>query len=119
MSCLFESLASYLKIDAALLRAEICNYLQSDPVMYDDVKVSYLLDDANTPSDLQEYVNAMRRPETWGSALEIETFCKLYKCSVDVEILGGNVISFGVEYHCRSFTVKLAWDGGHYSLKSS
>ena len=113
MSCLFESLSYFVpETDAQLLREVICDYLETDPVLYDDVKVSYLLDDNETPSDLSEYVKEMRNPETWGSALEIECFCRLYK--VCVEVVGAvKKQRFGAEYQNLS-SFKILWDGGHY-----
>jgi hypothetical protein len=113
MSCLFESLACFVGSTADGLRNEICDFLQTDPVLYDDVRVSHLLDDAETPSDLRRYVHEMRKPTTWGSALEIECFCRLYRCRVDVNVAKtGAVARFGAG-RMKPFIV--LWDGAHYS----
>lgn len=115
MSCLFESLGSSINMSAAALRHAICEFLSENPVLYDEIRVSDLLDDNETPSDLTTYVRTMRRSETWGSALEIEVFCRMYKKRVKVNLLpqgDGASVSFGDRY--RSIIV-LNWDGGHYT----
>lgn len=117
MSCLFISLGTAIGVDSTTLRANICDFLCSDPVLYDGIRVSMLLDDCETPSVLEDYVACMRSPNTWGSALEIECFCRMYRRRVTVKIeTTGRKTSFGDFTDTRMPPIALRWDGGHYEL---
>lgn len=114
MSCLFDSLGRAIGKDGLKLRTEICDFLETDPILYDDVRVSSLLDDPETPSSLQEYVDAMRSPETWGSALEIECFCRMYSRRVVVKMIPTNTETRFGSFRSRYPDIYLEWTGGHY-----
>ena len=38
MSCLFNTLSKFIDIDSASLRHNICNYLQNNPKLYEDMR---------------------------------------------------------------------------------
>lgn len=113
MSCLFDALGMAVGVSGAQVRATICDFLEENPIMVDNVRVADLLDDNETPSDLGAYVQAMRSPETWGSALEIDVFTRIWKRNVLVTMPDENVV-----YFTRSSTppIQLFWNGGHYEL---
>lgn len=81
MSCLFHSLAYFVKTDSAdLIRQKVCNFLALNrPLSHADA-TSYVLWETQKPLD--QYVREMRHSGTWGGAIEIQAFCELYGFSV-------------------------------------
>lgn len=113
MSCLFETLSLYIRCDSARLREHICDFTLANP----------LLDELNMRCDeyinyesrmtLREYVDRMRRPSTWGGALEIKLFCKLYNVRV-VVYSATNHRKIRFEHCDVKQTIPMVWTGNHY-----
>lgn len=64
---------------------------------------------------LREYVAKMRSPSTWGGALEIAAFIRLYNMNVEVVNIrdkNSKPIEFVVLGNTKK--VRISWDGGHY-----
>lgn len=89
MACLFDSLSVFLltqhrkQPSSDELRQQICNYLESNNQIMDDLNTD---DVTRITSNLniKQYVDNMRKHSTWGSALEIKAFCEIYKVNVTV-----------------------------------
>jgi len=126
MACLFDSLTPFLrnkegeKPSSQSLREEICNYLELNKDVMDDITNSELTvftDNMN----LKDYVREMRKPSTWGSAVEIKTFCEIYKIKVVViHLMNNRSIEFvpsrkGTIYSIPEHTIYLRYNGSHYT----
>lgn len=112
MSCLFQSLGALTQTCPKELRQEICDYLASNPPLFDD--------DTTTQGVvvpcLDTYVRTMREPSTWGGAVEIKAFCDLYRVGVvvyDTRSQPPRPIEF-LPRRRRTRTLHLLWNGGHY-----
>lgn len=126
MACLFDSLKVFLKDKhdreptSQELRDEICDYLLSNNHLMSDIENSDLtLYTSNM--NLDDYVREMRKPYTWGSAVEIKTFCEIYKIRVIVvNLIDDRQIEFlpttknGIPF-VPSCTVYLKYTGNHYT----
>lgn len=114
MSCLFHSLSSYLQgIDENDLRQRICNYLETNPSLMDDLSFRDLL----LTEDIhdKDYIRSMREQSTWGGALEIKAFCEIFQTAVEVRILStGKSILFLPQNHPCPSRVRIEWQGNHY-----
>ena len=85
MSCLFDSLSFAVGINPLNLRLIICNYLENNPALVDDLKLSAILK-ATESLSLTEYTRKMSNESTWGSALELKSFCDIFSMSVQVHV---------------------------------
>lgn len=56
MSCLFNSLSYFVNTDGRRLRNIICDYLETDPIIFDVMNVSNII----SPEIVDEYVGGMR-----------------------------------------------------------
>jgi len=118
MSCLFRSLAKFVKTDDEyLIRQKICNYLILKKPIASASSEDYIAWESNM--DLTSYVSKMRTPEIWGGAIEIQVFCELYNYNVSVV----NIRSQPHQNMDFESTRKnqgalkfasLTWNGGHY-----
>lgn len=114
MSCLFDSLSTFVNQSSYALRQKICDYIQSNNEIMKDVSNADLINwTSNT--NIDEYISTMRSPATWGGAIEIKAFCDIFTTNVRVRSLpNGRVI----EIMCKDNTinwVNLIWTGGHYT----
>jgi hypothetical protein len=122
MSCLFNSLSKFVPVNSTDLRNQICDYLLTDPILMDNAKASEVIQwESNV--DLNTYVNNMRKLSTWGGAIEIRCFVKLYNISVHVMIIktltqGPHKLTIKtyIEFISESNekTIKISWNGFHY-----
>lgn len=124
MSCLFNSLSKFVSDDSGTIRRKICDYLETNPIIFDDAKAEDVINwESNT--SLSSYVLRMRNTSTWGGAIEIRCFCNIYNLNVEViNIRGGNrneksiffPKSFNSEDNKETLEniVKISWNGGHY-----
>jgi len=98
------------------LRQIICDYLENNPLMMDDMSLRDILHIDGM--DTADYVRNMRYPSTWGGALEIKSFCEIYQVGVVVRIhqTGKDVVfkpsSMKDATHIRA--VLIGWTGNHY-----
>ena len=119
MSCLFQSLGSFVKTTPEELRRQICAYLLTDAVLIEpDSKVSELIKfQPDIPCEsLEQYVQAMSRPNTNGGAIEISAFCELYSRNVKVIQVGARQCATYVEFISKPSNpwVTVSWNGNHY-----
>ena len=122
MSCLFKSLAHFVvnndsdgPPDEHEIRRLICDYLQTNPIVLDDLKVSDCIWEKGMALD--KYVRCMRSPETWGGSLEIKAFADMFKTQITVIGPGGPSV-----YHPRGTTlseITLIYNGQHYEPKTN
>ena len=120
MSCLFNSLVRFIKedIDGECLRQTICNYLETNPMlMLDDTDIATIIL-AETGLSKEQYIELLRRPSTFGGAIEIRAFTKIFKLNVCVHsVPNGKRIEF-IEDPEYSWCV-LTWTGNHYEPVNS
>jgi len=112
MSCLFDSLSQFIEMDASNLRQGICDFLQTNPKLTDDMSAKDVISfESNTP--LENYVMRMRQYSTMGGATEIKAFCIMFNRNAKVlSIPNDRIIEFVVD-PAFSF-IHLKWTGGHY-----
>ena len=121
MSCLFNSLSKFVSDDSYRIRTRICDYLATNPILFDDIKAS----DAilwESGMSLEAYVSKMRSPTVWGGSAEIKSFVNIYKINVDVVNIRdfpkqsitmiNNTINFGNSENM--ITIKISWSGNHF-----
>ena len=115
MSCLFNSLGRLLAKDPQALRQEICNYLEAgSPVMEGLNTVDILTMEAGNP---KTYIANMRRPQTWGGAIEIQAAAVLHSARIVVRNIrqrGSKDIEFLPLTGTVGSTLTISWNGGHY-----
>ena len=94
MSCLFNSLSRFTPgVSSVELRQKICDFLLLDNLEKYNIPETCSIESSDIkPSDVAEiegmtlvqYVSKMRSPSTWGGALEIAAFIRLYNKNVEV-----------------------------------
>jgi hypothetical protein len=113
MSCLFHSLSRIIGEDNYQIRQKICNYLQTNPILY-DISASLAIQ-IESGKNLTDYVSTMRSRSTWGGAIEIRAFVELWKRPVRVLVLSTRKwIEFPYDGDCSNNVCKISWNGGHY-----
>lgn len=117
MSCLFRSLSAFVQdVDENELRHKICNYLESNPSLMDDLSLKDILHVEGM--ETTDYVRSMRHSSTWGGAIEIKAFCEMYRVGVVVHIrqTQKEVIfkPSGMEEAVSMQAVMIEWQGAHY-----
>lgn len=114
MSCLFNSMSYFLKMDPQVIRNKICDYLVSDPELIDGMKASEIVSiESNLPLNL--YIIRMRSPASWGGAIEINCATKIFGYNFEVINIRGNphtIIKF--ENNGNAKIGKMTWSGNHY-----
>lgn len=86
MSCLFDSLSPSVNINSKTLRQVICNYLDKDPELIDDIKASDIIQ-WTEECNLKNYISKMSKNSQWGGEIEIKSFCNIFKMDVTVHVL--------------------------------
>ena len=110
MSCLFDSLSYYLKIESNKIRKEICNYLESNKTIVDGLDTKQILE-----MEDNNYIKKMRSTTTWGGANEILAACNIWKLKVNVHINNKNKkIEFLPLNGIYVKIVNIIWYGNHY-----
>jgi hypothetical protein len=79
MSCLFDILSYFLKIDSFIIRQKICDYLEQNKPIIDGLDTKFVLE-----LDGDNYVSAMRNTTRWGGANEILAACNIWKLQINV-----------------------------------
>jgi hypothetical protein len=119
MSCLFNSFGRIVGENPQAIRGRICDWLIADPALLDDLSASAVVAfEGRGGLNLPAYVARMRSPATWGGAIEIRAFVRIWRRPVRVwAIRGRRWIEFpldtGVE--AAGAECKLSWSGGHYA----
>lgn len=114
MSCLFDSLSYYLKIPSIEVRNIICDYLETNKPLIENIDTKLLLS-----LEDQKYVKKMRNPDTWGGAIEISVACNIWNLKIKVKNITHtkkSTIKFIPLLGINSKTkkIKLIWYGNHY-----
>jgi hypothetical protein len=112
MSCLFHSLSRFVEDDSYSIRSKICDFLEKDDVLFDDVKSSQVTNWDNG-KDLKSYVRDMRSTSEWGGGIEIKAFCEIYNKNVEVFKNNKCIASFSSSKDSAD-TICLTWTGNHY-----
>lgn len=117
MSCLFRSLAVFVdSIQEDDLRHIICNYLEKNPKLMDDLSLKDILHVEGM--ETADYVRSMRDRSTWGGAIEIKAFCEIYQVGVVVRVrhTQKNIIfkPSSLENATCLRAVQIEWQGAHY-----
>ena len=115
MSCLFDSLSYFFKIDSNTIRQKICNYLENNETILDGIETSFILSlDSLSP---QEYIKEMRLSHTWGGAIEIQSACNLWNIKIIIHNIRNNpntYIEFLPVKSNYNIEINLSWNGNHY-----
>ena len=120
MSCLFNTLSKFIDIDSASLRHNICNYLQNNPKLYEDMRAEDAILWSNEGyENLNDYIEMMRNTSTWGGAIEIKCFCNMYNLKVIVHgkrnSIKEEIVEFLPEINKNTrHQIIINWNGGHY-----
>lgn len=111
MSCLFQSLGYFVHVSADVLRQQICDYLEQNPVVLQEGVHAQEVTQWSDDTPLEEYIQLMRQPHTWGGALEIKAFADMYACNVQVK--GQRTIIFESSRPATR-EIHLLYTGNHY-----
>lgn len=116
MSCLFDALGYFAGESGALMRQRLCNYMTRDaPIQGSTIHQRIRWESGQTPED---YITHMRRPATWGGALEVACFVELYGWRVVCGYAGpagAPDTTYEPVCHAPHETVRIIWyAGGHY-----
>lgn len=115
MSCLFNSFSALVGEPSQAIRGRICDWLSGDPALMEDLSASVVVS-IESGKALPAYVAHMRSPSTWGGAIEIRAFVRLWKRPVRVwAIRTRRWIEFPYsESDAAGPECKISWTGGHY-----
>lgn len=133
MSCLFNSLSYFIPLDSYTIRQQICNYLESNNPIIEDMETKIVLSfeyygygksNENHDNNSKLYISSMRKPNTWGGAIEIQAACNIWNYRIivlnyrdftsNIQNNIENTIEF-VPLHGRiDKTIRIEWNGGHY-----
>jgi hypothetical protein len=116
MSCLFNTLSKFIELNSNELRENICNYLQNNPILYEDMKAENAIVWSNEGyKNIEQYIEMMRSTSTWGGAIEIKAFCNMYHMKVIVNGRNGRErVEFLPAIKSSSNDIEIKWNGGHY-----
>ena len=120
MSCLFNSLSKYVENESMggnELRKIICDFLETNPLLIDDMSAETIINN-ETNLSLADYVNQMRRYDTFGGAIEIRCFTKIFKLNVMVKSLPNKKDIEFVENTNFLWSI-ISWSGGHFEALRS
>ena len=112
MSCLFDSLSYFFRMNGYAIRQTICDYLQQNKKIIDGLDTNFILS-----LDGNNYINRMRMHDTWGGAIEIQAACNIWNVKIVIHNKRNrenSVIEFLPIDNNFSNTIKLSWNGNHY-----
>ena len=112
MSCLYDSLSVFIGIDSYKLRQIICDYLESNGKVMEDLDTKQILDIID-----KDYIPKMRNHSTWGDAIIIKSACNLWNSKIIVYINSDHSkkIEFLPLHEIYTRTIQVEWQGkNHY-----
>jgi len=109
MSCLFDSLSYYFNVKSDIIRNEICNYLEHNAPLFDDIPTNVVLDVID-----EDYIAKMRERETWGGGIEISAACNIWKLVIVVHSHHMKPVIFEPLDKKYLHVIHLLWTGNHY-----
>uniref|UniRef100_A0A6C0E579 OTU domain-containing protein n=1 Tax=viral metagenome TaxID=1070528 RepID=A0A6C0E579_9ZZZZ len=111
MSCLFDSISYFLRINSFETRQKICDYLEANNEIMSglDTKLLLQLEDPN-------YISKMRRTTTWGGAIEIKAASNIWNIKIIVYIdrIHNKKIEFIPISGYYIGSIGIEWQGNHY-----
>ena len=101
MSCLYDSISHFLRINSYQTRQRICDGLETKMIL-----------DMEDPN----YIQNMRRTSTWGGALEIKAACNIWRIKIIVYIdrKHSKKIEFLPTDGRYIGAIEIEWQGNHY-----
>ena len=125
MSCLFNSMSHFIKEDGGPngIRQRICDYLEKNLPILEGMETCDVLQlEAPTAA---HYISKMRKPSTWGGAIEIQCACNIWNARIivhDIRSHYSNNKNNKIEFlplksenaQHPSLELNLEWSGGHY-----
>ena len=115
MSCLFNSLDFFIGEGSFNIRQKICNYLQENKPIIEDLDTTVILGFEN--NDSEKYIENMRSTSVWGGAIEIQAACNIWNLRIIVRNYrdsNGSDIEFIPISSKAEKTIQIYWTGGHY-----
>ena len=108
-SCLFSSIAYLIDKD---------NFCTSSNLIYRLMIVDYIKDNIPVKNDLginkQQYINTISEVSTWGGAIELKLFSKIFKTQIaSIDVQTGRVDIYG-ELENYTKRIYLIYNGVHY-----
>ena len=76
MSCLFNSISTFVTESPESLRSQACDYLERNGRLFDDKHATEVVS--------SDYIKNMRRVSEWGGGVEIRALCELLNLTVVV-----------------------------------
>ena len=111
MSCLFDSISYFLKIDSTQTRQAICDYLENNHPIMSGIDTKTMLDIEDP-----DYIRKMRSTTTWGGGLEIKAACNIWNIKIIVYIdrLHNKKVEFLPTNERFIGAIEIEWQGNHY-----
>jgi hypothetical protein len=110
MSCLFDSLSNFLNFNSNQIRQLICDYLESNKPIMEDLPTDFILS-----LDGDNYIKNMRKNNQWGGAIEIQAACNLFAIRIIIHNIRNNTyIEFIPITKKYIYTIEMSWNGSHY-----
>ena len=111
MSCLFVSIGYFLNLSHKDVRNSICNYLENNGKLINDVDTKTLLKIENS-----NYISKMKKEKTWGGGIEIQCACNIWNLKIIVLNIRDNTknIEFIPINNKINKIIKITWNGNHY-----
>ena len=117
MSCLFNSLQYFIpSLTPLQIRHQICDYLFENNPVIDGLDTREMLSLIHARGD-ENYIEEMRNSSTWGSAIEIQAACNIWRTAIIVINIRDNPytkIKFLPVNSAAQSTISVSWSGNHY-----
>jgi hypothetical protein len=103
-------------MDENQLRQHICNYLETNPPLMEDMSLSDIVALEDISSSKEEYVRQMRNSSTWGGAIEIKAFCDLFGAIVEVSVKSTHekIVFVPSATTLPTLIARIEWQGHHF-----
>ena len=117
MSCLFNSLEYFIPSLTPLeIRHQICDYLSQNKPVIEGLDTREMLSLIHARGD-ENYIEEMRNSSTWGTAIEIQAACNIWRTAIIVINIRDNPstkIKFLPVNSAAQSTISVSWSGNHY-----
>ena len=117
MSCLFNSLQYFIpSLTPLQIRHQICDYLFENNPVIDGLDTREMLSMIHARGD-EHYIEEMRNSSTWGTAIEIQAACNIWRTAIIVINIRDNPstnITFTPVNSAAQSTISVSWSGNHY-----
>ena len=114
MSCLFDSLSHFHhEFSGNDMRTILVQYLTKNPNINGLKAQEYIKSEKRMP--LEQYIEFMKRPTSWGGAIEIKIYCDVFKRNV---LVVSQPNSRNIEFFSKKKTKIwdiIHWNGSHYT----